>query len=361
MTCPMTRIWAAKNFGVDKQSAMNASKTLKRLQDLPSKAAHFCLGVERFCRDLPGLDLSGQTLLVAYSGGADSRALLFVLYYLAPRLGITIHAAILDHALRPEAADEVKDARAVCAGLGVPLHAHREDVAAFAREKGLGLEEAGRIARLRFLEDVRKDTGSAWIAMGHQLNDLAEDSVMRMVRGAGWPALAGMAAVSGEHHVLRPLLLTPRSELEAFLSAVGQTWHDDAMNEDDAYLRNRVRKYIIPRFLAENPSYLDGVAERWRMARTDEAFFRQQTEGLPTRSDGEGEFVSRDCLLECHSSVRQRKYMEILKRLGSGQAASALLHALDNAWLRNEGGKTVQFPGGKRAVILDGGIDFRKI
>lgn len=331
-----------------------------RLQDLQPGAAHFCLGIERFCRDILNLDLSGRPLVVAYSGGADSRALLFVLHYLAPRLGVTVHAAILDHGLREESAWEAEDAARVCSGSGIPLHAGKRDVAALAREAGTGLEEAGRAARLEFLESVRRKTRAAWIAVGHQLNDLAEDSVMRMVRGAGWPALAGMAAVSPEFKVIRPLLLTPRADLERFLTDIGQGWHADPMNEDGAYLRNRVRKRIIPALLAENPAFLDTVAERWRIAREDAAFFNERADAVHARSERGGKFVTHGALAAEPPSVRARAYMKILSRLGPGQASAVLLKALDAAWLRGEGGKTVQFPGGKRAVIRDGGIFFFK-
>lgn len=329
-----------------------------RLQDLPSKAARFCLETERFCRHELNRDLTNKTLVVAYSGGADSTALLFSLHYLSRRLGMTLHAAILDHGLREEAVRELTDAASVCARLGVPFHSRRSEVAEYARECGMGLEEAGRIARMAFLEDVREWTGSDWIATGHQLNDLAEDSLMRMIRGAGWPALGGMAGFVEESRTVRPLLLTPRAEIEGFLQALGERWHDDRMNDDDAYLRNRVRKHLLPLFLRENPAFLDNTAERWRAAREDAVFLERQTAAIQHVSLEGGIFVPRHRLSDVPAALRLRKYMEILALLGKGQATAAHLRALDAAWRRGEGGKHVQFPGGKSAVIRKGGIFF---
>lgn len=329
-----------------------------RLQELPSGAARFCLSLERFCRTELAVDLMGQSLVIAYSGGADSRALLTALRYLAPRLDLTLHAATLDHALRPESALEVEDASALCSSLGIRFHTVRLDAAAHARKNGIGLEEAGRLLRLDFLETVRRKTHSAWIATGHQLDDLAEDSLMRMLRGTGWPALAGMAGRVDDARIIRPLLLTPRVSIEAFLAQLGESWHVDATNSDDAYLRNRIRRHILPLLLEENPGFLETVADRWRMARQDETLFANALALVPAEERENGIFLARENLLPLTPSLRLRKYREILAGLGRGQARADQMRALDAAWLRNEGGREIRFPGGKRAHIWNGGVLF---
>lgn len=334
--------------------AENASS----LQSIPRSAVRFCLAAERFCLSLPGVKIPGSSIVVAYSGGADSKALLLALHYLAPRLNLTLRAAVLDHMLRPESGAEVAMAADFCERKGIAFHSTRRDVAALAKNAGAGLEEAGRLARQAYLEEVRRETGSDWIAFGHQLNDLAEDALMRMVRGAGWPALGGMEALIPERKIIRPLLLTARASIEAFLTALGESWVCDAMNEDDAYLRNRIRQHIVPALLRENPSYLDGVAERWRMAREDGELFRSLLASItPEERDG-GLFFPRAILAGAPAALRLRKYMAVLSAMGEGQANAALLRNLDAAWRRNEGGKIVQFPGAKRAVIKGGGIFF---
>lgn len=328
------------------------------LNSVPRRAALFCLNMERFCRDELKTDFSGQSVVVSYSGGADSKALLFALCRLSARLRITVHAAILDHGFREEAAAETADAHDVCDRLGVALHTEKRNVAAWAQKKGIGLEEAGRLARQKFLETVRAATGSQWIAVGHQLNDLAEDSIMRMIRGAGWPALAGMAGVVRQTRTIRPLLLVPRAAIELFLTDIGEPWHVDRMNADEAFLRNRVRSRLLPLFVEENPSFLDSVAERWRMAREDEAFFTANLAAIPATTRHGGVFLPRAVLMELSGALRLRKYIEVLASLGRGQALAVHVRALDAAWRRNEGGKRVQFPGGKSALVREGGIVF---
>ena len=331
-----------------------------RLQDLPSGAARFCLSLERFCRTDLSVDLTGQSLVVAYSGGADSKALLLALHFLTPRLNLTLHVATLDHALRLESVTEVKDATTLCSRLGVRFHTVRMDAAAYARDNNIGLEEAGRLLRLGFLKTVRMDTNSAWVVTGHQLNDLAEDCLMRMLRGAGWPALAGMAGRVDETRILRPLLLTSRKDIESFLDQIGEYWYEDATNGDDAYLRNRIRRHVLPLLREENPAFLNTVADRWRMARLDTAFFMEMQNRVPIETSEDGMYLTRKTLESLPAALRSRKYLEILAALGRGQARADLLRSLDAAWLQNEGGREIMFPGGKRARIQNGGILFSR-
>ena len=330
------------------------------LQSMPPRAAHFCLGLERFCREELDVALAGTRIVVAYSGGADSKALLFALRGLAPRLGITLHVAILDHGLRAEAPMEVTQASMLCAELGIAFHTDKTNVATLAHERGVGIEEAGREARLAFLERVRVSTQSDWISFGHQLNDLAEDTLMRLMRGSGWPALAGMVGVCHERHILRPLLLTPRADVERFLHHLGLTWGEDPMNYDDAYLRNRVRRDVLPLMLRENPKFLDTVAERWRMARADAVLFTKQTMAIPSVSLDGDVFFEKSALEDASPAIRQRRYRNVLASLGPGHVTALLLRTLEKTWRRGKGEKTVQFPGGKEAYIRHGDILFRR-
>ena len=110
------------------------------LNDLAPKDARMALETVRFAEE--ELQLAGQPglhearLLVAFSGGADSTALLLLACALRGQLGMDIHAAHLDHGLREESRAEAEAARAFCEKLGVPFHAKREDVHALAEEIG---------------------------------------------------------------------------------------------------------------------------------------------------------------------------------------------------------------------------------
>lgn len=328
------------------------------LQCLTPKDARFCLATERFCTHELRVALHGTSLLVAFSGGADSLALFYALHALAPRLGLRLGMAILDHGLRESSEEEVCYANRLADQAGVSFHTGIHDVAALASTRKIGLEEAGREARQAFLETVRAAFQYDWIVTGHQLNDLAEDSLMRLLRGSGWPALAGMAGVVPERHVLRPLLLTPRTGIEGFLRSLGAVWIDDPMNKDTHYLRNRVRHELLPFFVRENPAFLANVAFRWRMARLDSLFYSDQLALYPPTLDEKGVFLERDMLFSLASALRVRYIKSVLDALGPGQVRADTLLTLHAAWERGEGEKELRFPGGKSARIMKGGIFF---
>ena len=343
---------------------MPLSATLpKTLQEISPEAARFCLGVERFLANDLGVAAPGRaplgTVLVGLSGGADSTALLLALRWLAPRLGCEVCAAHLDHGLRPESCDEAEAAQDLCRSLGVPFATSRRDVAALAADDGLGLEEAARRARYAFLEQARAECGAQWIAVGHTLDDLAEDVVMRLVRGTGWPALGGMAGADPERRLLRPLLLSARADIEAFLNGLDADWIEDASNTDLAFLRNRIRHTVLPLLKRENPLFAEGVGRLWRQARLDAAWMDAEVEALPWAEESGVLTLPLDALRALPPALRLRACKQALERLGPGQPLAANLFALDEAVMSGAGGKTIQFPGSKTVEVGAGHVRFQ--
>ena len=235
------------------------------LKDLDAEDARTALLVARFTESELGVPLQGARLLIALSGGADSTALLVLFCALRGKYGLSLAAAHLDHALRKESAEEAEAACALCRELGVGFFSRREDVGEKARLWRCGVEEAGRRVRYAFLEDCRRDWGASWILTAHHVGDLAEDVLMRLMRGAAWPGLGGMEAVVEEEgrRVLRPLLMLEKKDLSGMLLRLGVPWREDSSNADRAWKRNRVRHDMLPLFLAENPNFYESVRRLW--------------------------------------------------------------------------------------------------
>lgn len=323
----------------------------RSLQDLPPQWAHFCLGIERFITDDLALDTTGMTLAVGLSGGADSTALLLCLHWLAVKNGGRVVAAHLNHRLRPEADDDARWAAALCESLGVPCVVREENVAGLAASRGVGVEEAGREARYALFADVLARHEAHFIALGHHLDDLAEDVLLRLTRGTAWPGLSGMVGRDDGRCLLRPLLLTQKSTLAGFLTALGVSWREDVTNSDPRWARNRIRSTVMPLLLQENPNFLDAVARLWRVGSADRDYWEAQTATVGTT-------LSDDILTGGHRALRLRLYKAALDRLGPGQALADTLFGLDRAWQDRRIGATFQFPGEKTATVTGSGVVF---
>jgi tRNA(Ile)-lysidine synthase len=329
-----------------------------RIQDLPPKWARFCLSVATFAAEELGCGFAPRRCLVACSGGADSSALLLLATLLCRRAGGDVAAVHLDHGLRPESAADAAFVATFCKEFGVPLVSETLDVSALAHSRGLGLEEAGREARYDLFERARRETGSELVLVGHQLNDLAEDQLLRLMRGSGWPALGGMAGYDPERSLLRPLLLTPKAALEEFLQVSGRSWREDETNLGAATARNRVRNGILPAMLDENPAYLAAAARLWRQARLDEehldAMVARAMRQIST--DAGGLLIPATLLRAAPAPLRQRIVKAALEQTGPGQPLCDGLFQLDSLWRAKRTGKTVRFPGDKEARIVKQGI-----
>ncbi|MBA4357050.1 MAG: tRNA lysidine(34) synthetase TilS [Desulfovibrio sp.] len=336
---------------------------VQRLQDLPRKAARFCLGIGRFAALDLGCDFPALRCLVACSGGADSTALLLIARLLCQPRGGSVLAAHLDHGLRPQSPDDARFVAQLCATLDVPLHSERQDIAAQALAAGTGLEEAGRAARYAFLERIRLHTGADIILVAHQLNDLAEDQLMRLMRGTGWPALGGMEGFDPARKLLRPLLLSPRAALEDVLKLSAQSWRVDSSNFDRATTRNRVRLDVLPELLRLNPCYLNSAARLWRQARMDGAHWDEALARMLPRVQVEaGKRLLPAVVLDAAPApLRLRLYKAVLEACGPGQSLCDSLFRLDELWCARALGKSVRFPGDKEARIGQSGITVQVI
>ena len=194
----------------------------------------------------------GTPILAAVSGGADSIALWDLL---GERHPVTVWH--LDHGLRAESAADAAWVAARAARHGAPFLGERVDLAALARDWGVGLEEAGRRHRYTRLAAVAAERGLAWVATGHHADDRLESIVMAILRGGGPGAWRGPRAQRplGTATLIRPLLRERRADLRAWLTARGESWREDASNTDPRFTRNRIR-----RLLAEWESACPGFA-----------------------------------------------------------------------------------------------------
>ena len=207
-----------------------------------------------------------MTYAVAYSGGADSTALLLMLARQYPG---RVHAIHIHHGLQAAADDFAAHCAAFCAALNVPLHVVHVDASAAT---GQSPEDAARRARYTALSGAVRDINSALaqeiraraaielIAIAQHADDQIETLLLALSRGAGLPGLSSMAPKWQRDGVefVRPLLGMTSFEIRSYLASlglaarhpgsanVGQGWVEDPTNTDTQFTRNRIRHDLIP-------------------------------------------------------------------------------------------------------------------
>lgn len=181
---------------------------------------------------------------VGFSGGADSLALVLLLWAHWPERRRDLRVLHFNHRLRgAEAKRDQAFCGRVCRALGL------EYVTGAWRTAPARASEAGaRTARLEFFA---RHARIVWL--GHQQDDVAESMVMRLARGSGTGGLAAprpVQARSGGRVHLRPLLGIKAAEIRAALQSLGIGWREDSSNARPDYFRNRVRSEVLPRWIA---------------------------------------------------------------------------------------------------------------
>ncbi len=237
----------------------------------------------------------GDAVVVGVSGGPDSLCLLHLLLRLRDVYALELHVAHLNHRLRgAEANADAAFVARLAAEWGLPATIEARDVAALAQDSGLAIEEAARQARYTFLARVARHWGAGKIAVGHNADDQVETIVMHWLRGSGLAGLRGMLpssrlkemrlaesenstrAANARLLLIRPLLETPRADIEAYCTKEGLEPRFDRSNLDTTYYRNRLRHEVIPFLESYNPQIRQVLLRTAEIFRADYALLRRE-------------------------------------------------------------------------------------
>ena len=257
----------------------------------------------------------------------------------AARWQLTV--AHLDHALRPDSADDAAFVAGAAASLGLPFETRRTDVAALARDEGRSIEEAAREARYRFLEDVAPD--GALIVTAHTADDAAETVLLNLLRGSGLAGARGIPARRGR--IVRPLLAERRATLRALLDEAGIAYRLDPTNADPAFLRNRVRAELLPLLEELRPGAVGRIGQFARLAADDDALLDELAAAELERRSVDGE-------IDWHDPPGAALGRRILRlALGDPGPSAERVEALLEAAAGERGGVTIELGGGRSASV----------
>ncbi len=286
-----------------------------------SLSTHFQSALTSLCGVQPG-----ESLVVAVSGGPDSMALLHLLSGIQHRLGLTLSVVWVDHGLRPdETRTEAMVVEAATKKLNLPCFVRQVDVSAFALQSHLSIEHAARELRYQVLREIMGQQQADYIAVGHTADDQAEEVLLRLLRGSGRKGISGMTPRSAD--IVRPLLNIEKKELLNWLVRQEISFCLDSSNEDDSFLRNRVRHQLLP-FLEEkfDPGIRKSLRKTADSLARDETLLEELTDnaaadvlcevGSAADSDPVLQLI-RQPFCELHPALQRRVVEKLLWGLGA--------------------------------------------
>jgi tRNA(Ile)-lysidine synthase len=271
---------------------------------------------------------AGDTVICAVSGGADSVALLFGMYLLKDKLGITLQAAHFNHHLRGAESDRDEAfVRQFCDRYEIPLTVGEGEIVPGKK----GLEAAAREARYAFLRTL-----PGKIATAHTADDNAETVLMHLVRGTGLKGLGGIAPVNGK--VIRPILNVTRQQVEAFLEEYCLSFVEDSSNGGDDFLRNRLRHHVMPLLTAENPRFAENTSAMAQRLRQDEAALE--------KAAGYEDLPDIETLKKMEPAIRGRVLERFLKENGVREPEAEHIALAEGLVFSDKPSARAEFPGG---------------
>ncbi|MDR1507969.1 MAG: tRNA lysidine(34) synthetase TilS [Treponema sp.] len=275
----------------------------------------------------------GRVFLAALSGGADSTALAAALAAVRDsRKTFELRCLHVNHNIRgrEECFRDEQHVISLCGKISVPLRVHRVKpgaVKSYARVYGTGLEAAARYFRHVALRKEALRTGAGAILIAHTRDDLLETVLMAVLRGAGpagLGAMAGPGAAAGPDGpaipIVRPLLGTTREEVIRYLSGRGIPYTTDPSNDDPKFLRNRIRKFLVPLLDREFPHWRTPLLSLNEQQAGIAGFLSSlAARGLPWTDGGGGLFLDAQDFFAQDPVIREEALFKALDALSAAE------------------------------------------
>ncbi|MFC1521262.1 tRNA lysidine(34) synthetase TilS [Elusimicrobiota bacterium] len=207
----------------------------------------------------------GDRILALVSGGPDSTALALWLGLLRNKLDFDFCILYLDHGLCAQSFKAGGIAQKTAKMLGIRFYSRKIRVASFAKKFRKSLEDAGRILRYREALRMAKKLKCNKVAVGHTMDEQAESVLINILRGCEVKRSMGAypdrpISFGSSIRLIRPLIGIKKSEVIEYLGLSGIKYFKDPMNRDKAFLRVRIRKELMPKFLSINPRAVEHLA-----------------------------------------------------------------------------------------------------
>ena len=206
---------------------------------------------------------SGDKIVLAVSGGPDSIFMLDILNKIRQNpknnLSFNIIVCHVNHMIRKEAEEDETYVINFCKKNNIEYYIKRIDVQKYANNKKVGTEEAGRIVRYEFFDEIMQKTKANKIAIAHNKNDKVETIIMNLLRGSGSLGIKGIEPKRDEKYI-RPIIEIERADIEKYCNQNKLEPRIDKTNFENTYTRNKIRNIVIPYIQKEfNPNIVNTI------------------------------------------------------------------------------------------------------
>lgn len=197
---------------------------------------------------------SGNTLLLAISGGVDSVVLLHLLIEAKYKLAV----AHVNFNLRgDESTADLQFVEQLAQQYEIAFYTSQFDTETYAKENQISIQMAARDLRYAWFEKIRTKHTFDFIATAHHQDDNLETILLNLTKGTGLKGLRGILPKNGK--LVRPLLPFTKKQIVDYANEHQLNWQEDISNQSNKYERNKIRLEVIPTLKAINPKLLENL------------------------------------------------------------------------------------------------------
>lgn len=300
-------------------------------------------------------------ILVGFSGGADSSALLLMLKIYCEQNGAPLYAAHLNHGIRGEEADRDEQfCKQFAKELGIKFFSKKLNIPELAKQSGEGIENAARNARYSFFDEIMTKNNIPILATAHNADDNLETVLFNLTRGAGLYGLCGIPDSRPLLHgvVIRPILTLEKRTILEFCEKHKIKFVTDSTNFENDYTRNKIRNRVVPILKEINPGVIGNVSRSTESLKEDSLCLQSMADWFVDELEKDRS-IELEKLCGSPASIVNRALIRLYyEASGGGTLEATHINAIKSLARKGIPHSSVSLPSGIEVTVENGRLYF---